>query len=252
MTTNHNHHLKKLCKICQLELDFDFTFAFQPIIDIGKQEVFAYEALVRGKNGEGAAEILAQVTDENRYRFDQECRIRSIYLAQKLNITSYLSINFLPNAIYSPELCIRTTIQAAELANFPLEKIIFEVAESEQIHEPEKLLGIFQYYQAKGFKTAIDDFGAGFAGLGLLANFQPNYIKIDLKLIRDIDTNTAKQATVKGILLTANLLNIQVIAEGIENLAEAQWLQQEGIILMQGFYFSKPGFECLPKVIHWL
>ena len=55
----------------------------------------------------------------------------------------YISINFLPNAIYSPELCIRTTIAAAEKANFPLEKIIFEVTKSEQINDPKKLLSIF-------------------------------------------------------------------------------------------------------------
>jgi len=73
------------------------------------------------------------------------------------------------SAIYSPELCIRTTVAAAEKANFPLEKIIFEVAETEQIHDPQKLLTIFQYYHARGFATSIDDFGAGYAGLGLLS-----------------------------------------------------------------------------------
>ena len=243
--------LNPACGLCETNLKFDFTFAFQPIVDVNKEEIFAYEALVRGLKGEGAEEILSKVNDTNRYRFDQECRIRSIFLAQKLGMKECISINFLPNAIYSPELCIRTTIAAAEKANFPLGKIIFEVTESEQIHDPKKLLTIFQYYQTRGFATAIDDFGAGYAGLGLLSDFQPNFIKIDIKLVRNINSNPVKQAMVKGIILTVNLLNIKIIAEGIETAAEARWFKENGISLMQGYYFASPGFECLPKVTNW-
>lgn len=239
------------CKVCRDVLDFDFTFAFQPIVDIEQRTIFAYEALVRGKQQEGAATILARVNDNNRYRFDQECRIRSIFLAQQLGMTTRISINFLPNAVYQPELCIRTTIAAAEAAGFPLEQIIFEVTEGEQIVEPEKLLSIFRYYHGRGFYTAIDDFGAGYAGLSLLANFQPNLIKIDIHLVRDIDSNAVKQAVVKGILLTAQLLGIHIIAEGVETAAEARWFQAHGIKLMQGYYFARPGFESLPSITQW-
>ena len=239
------------CKVCRDELDFDFTFAFQPIVDVAQRTIFAYEALVRGTQQEGAASILAKVNDHNRYRFDQECRIRSIFLAQQLGMTTRISINFLPNAVYQPELCIRTTIAAAEAAGFPLEQIIFEVTEGEQIAEPEKLLSIFRYYHDRGFYTAIDDFGAGYAGLNLLANFQPNLIKIDMHLVRDIDSNVVKQAVVKGIILTAQLLGIHIIAEGVETAAEARWFQAHGIKLMQGYYFARPGFESLPTVTQW-
>lgn len=243
--------LNASCTLCETKLEFDFTFAFQPIVDVNRKEVFAYEALVRGLKGEGAQEILSKVNDTNRYRFDQECRIRSIFLAQQLEMKECISINFLPNAVYSPELCIRTTIAAAEKANFPLGKIIFEVTETEQINDPTKLLTIFKYYHDRGFATAIDDFGAGYAGLGLLSDFQPNFIKIDIKLVRDIDSNPVKQALVKGIILTVNLLNVKIIAEGIETAAEARWFKDNGISLMQGFYFARPGFECLPKVSNW-
>ena len=239
------------CTVCKDPLEFDFTFAFQPIVDVREKTIFAYEALVRGRNGEGAATVLAQVNDSNRYRFDQGCRIRSIFLAQQLGMTTRISINFLPNAVYQPELCIRTTIAAAEAANFPLDKIIFEVTESEQVMEPGKLLSIFRYYKDRGFATAIDDFGAGYAGLGLLTDFQPHIIKIDIKLVRDIDTNLPKQAIVQGILLTCKMLNIQLIAEGVETAAEARWFFEHGIYLMQGFYFARPGFESLPTVHDW-
>ena len=239
------------CTVCKDPLGFDFTFAFQPIVDVRAKNIFAYEALVRGRNGEGAATVLAQVNDDNRYRFDQGCRIRSIFLAQQLGMTTRISINFLPNAVYQPELCIRTTIAAAEAANFPLDQIIFEVTESEQVMEPAKLLSIFRYYRDRGFATAIDDFGAGYAGLGLLTDFQPHIIKIDIKLVRDIDTNLAKQAIVQGLLLTCKMLDIQLIAEGVETAAEARWFFDNGIYLMQGFYFARPGFESLPTIQDW-
>lgn len=239
------------CAECKTDLDFEFTFAFQPIVDIEARQIYAYEALVRGPSGEGALDILARVNDENRYRFDQSCRIKSILLAKELGIECRISINFLPNSIYQPELCIRTTIAAAEIANFPLDKIIFEVTEGEQVRDPEKLLSIFRYYRDRGFTTAIDDFGAGYAGLGLLAEFQPSLIKIDIALVRDIDHNLAKQAIVTGTLVTTKMLGIEVIAEGIETAAEARWFKEHGVRLMQGYYFARPGFESLPGVTNW-
>lgn len=239
------------CAVCKDALEFDFTFAFQPIVDVIRRTVFAYEALVRGINGEGAGEILRKVNDESRYRFDQQCRIRSIFLAQRLGMKEKISINFLPNAVYEPELCIRTTILAADTAGFPLDQIIFEVTEGQQILEPEKLLAIFRYYRGCGFATAIDDFGSGYAGLTLLTDFQPNLIKIDIYLVRNIDTDHVKQAIVKGVILTTKLLGIQIIAEGVETAAEVKWFISHGIVLMQGFYFAKPGFESLPEIRTW-
>ena len=239
------------CGVCQEPLGFDFTFAFQPIVDLATRTIFAYEALVRGPNGEGALEVLSKVTERNRYRFDQGCRINSIFLAQRLGMKARISINFLPNAVYQPELCIRTTVAAAEAVNFPLDQIIFEVTESEHILEPDKLLSIFRYYRDRGFATAIDDFGAGYAGLGLLTDFQPHIVKIDIKLVCDIDTNPVKQAIVLGILMTMKKLGVLVIAEGVETGAEARWFRAHGVDLMQGYYFARPGFESLPEVSAW-
>ncbi|MBA2650418.1 MAG: EAL domain-containing protein [Legionella sp.] len=236
------------CKNCKNSLDFDFTFAFQPIVNVKEQTIFAYEALVRGLKGETAKEILSLVNDTNRYSFDQACRTRSIHLAKKLDMKEHLSINFMPDAIYKPELCIRSTIAAAEQVNFPLNKIIFEVNEEQNVLEPDRLVGIFKFYREKGFATAMDDFGSGYAGLALLADFQPDIIKIDIKLVRNIHVDKIKQAIVEGIITTCDALQIQILAEGIEQFEEAQWFYQHGIFLMQGFYFAKPGYEMLPTV----
>lgn len=99
--------------------------AFQPIVDTRANCVFAYESLVRGKDGAGAQAILQKVNDSNRYKFDQACRVKAVELAARAGMPSCLSINFLPNAVYQAEACIRTTLLAAEKYNFPIEKIIF-------------------------------------------------------------------------------------------------------------------------------
>lgn len=107
-------------------LDFEFAFAFQPIVNLREGGIFAHEALVRGPNGEGAASVLARVNADNRYRFDQAARVKAIATAAALGLSEAVSINFLPNAVYQPQLCIRTTLQAAQAHGFPLERIIFE------------------------------------------------------------------------------------------------------------------------------
>jgi len=230
------------------DLGFDFTMAFQPIVDLTNHHIFAYEALVRGLNQEPASVILGNVNHHNRYRFDQACRVKAIRLAATLKMPCYLSINFLPNAVYRPELCIRTTLEAADCFGFPIDQIIFEITEGERVDDQAHLRDIITYYSQRGFKTAIDDFGAGYSGLNLLAEFQTDFLKLDMALIRHIETDPIRQAIVKGIVHVCQDLGITPIAEGIETAAELESLQTMGIALFQGYYFAKPAFEALEPV----
>lgn len=241
---------RKSCKNCQdaKELDFDFTMAFQPIINCKTQSVFGYEALVRGLNIESAYSIISRVNDDNRYLFDQQCRIKAIALASELNLETMLSINFLPNAIYKPERCIRTTLEAAKKYDLPIENIMFEFTEVEKIEDASHVKRIVEYYQSLGFRTAIDDFGAGYSGLNLLADFQTDIIKLDMALIRNVHSNTARQSIVRRCLEMFDDLDVIALAEGIETYEEYVWLKNAGIELMQGYLFAKPGFQSLPMV----
>jgi EAL domain-containing protein (putative c-di-GMP-specific phosphodiesterase class I) len=225
------------------ELDFDFAYAYQPIVDIVERNIFAHEALVRGVNGESAFSVLSRVNDQNRYMFDQACRVKAIRGAAELGIQEKLSINFLPNAVYRPAACIRSTFAAAREYGFPIERIIFEVTESEQVVDRAHLVNIFAEYHRFGFRTAIDDFGAGYAGLNLLASFQPDIVKIDMDLVRGIDTHVPKQVIVQAIMSICNSLGVTVLAEGIETAAERDFLRDIGVTLMQGYFFCKPVFK---------
>lgn len=226
-----------------IELDFDFEYAFQPIVDIRTKTIFAHEALIRGPNGEGAATILSKVNNDNTYRFDQACRVKAVKTAAELQLKGLVSINFMPNAVYRPELCISTTLAAAKKYNFLASNIIFEFTEQEIIEDTRHLLNIVNEYKKLGFKTALDDFGAGYAGLNLLASFQPDIIKIDMNLIRDIDTSQSRQAIVKAVTRMCEELNVIVLAEGVETRAERDFLVNLGINLFQGYLFCKPAFK---------
>lgn len=229
-------------------LGFDFTMALQPIVNTSTNSIWAHEALVRGLNNEPSGHVFANVNDSNRYRFDQTCRVKAIKLASELGIDTMLSINFMPNAVYKPELCIRTTLMAAEQYNFPIEQIIFEITEGEKVDDYDHLKTIVQYYQKSGFKTAIDDFGAGYSGLNMLADMQTDLVKLDMALVRHIDTYKIRQIIIRGILQVCGELNIGVIAEGVESREELQTLKSMGIELFQGYYFARPSFESVADI----
>ena len=222
--------------------------AFQPIVNTAENAIFAYEALCRGPQGESAASVLSRVTDDNRYAFDQHCRVKAITLASKLGLeNAFLSINFMPGAVYSPAACIQLTLRTAEQVGFPLDRLIFEITENEQIVDRDHLQGIFEEYRRHGFQLALDDFGSGFSGLRRLAELQTDLIKLDMDLVREVHVRPAARKIISHLVKMGSSLGIQIIAEGIETSAEYHALQDCGITLMQGYLFARPEFEALPN-----
>lgn len=239
------------CKDGAHEL-FPFTMAFQPIVNVDTWRVFAYEALVRGLNNEGAYSILDQVTVENRYAFDQSCRVKAITLAARLGVHAQgakLSVNFMPGAVYSPAACIQLTLKTATACGFPLDHLIFEMTEGEMVRDPRHLALIIDEYRKHGFQTALDDFGSGYCGLNLFSDVSTDLIKLDMHLIRDLDKKPVSQAIVRALVEMCTSLNKDVIAEGVETMDEFHAVQDCGIRLMQGYLLAKPRFEGLPEIL---
>jgi EAL domain-containing protein (putative c-di-GMP-specific phosphodiesterase class I) len=242
---------KTRCTACRTDPTVpDFTMAFQPIIDIETSDVYAYEALVRPVGGGTAHDVLSQITAENRYAFDQGCRVKAITLAARLEMNALLSINFLPNAVYQPAACLQKTFEAAERAQFPLHHLMFEVTESEPSRDVGHLKSIFTEYKRHGMITAIDDFGAGHSGLNMLADFLPDVVKIDMALTRAIHADVVRQEIARAMIGLCKSLNISVIAEGVETSQEAVTLRQLGVRLFQGYLFAEPAIERLPGIDH--
>lgn len=233
------------CKRCEGELPFEFTMAFQPIVDLSLAQIVAYEALVRGINGESAWSVISQVTDDLLYRFDQTCRVKAIEMASALNMQTDLSINFLPNAVYEPEACIQATLEVSKRVGWPTHRLIFEITETERVRDRQHLCNIIDAYRSMGFETALDDFGNGYANLDLLTDLTPDKLKIDRELVMNCASDLRRQAILNAIILLAQELNTTLIAEGVETRAESLWLARAGIVHQQGFYFAKPAINSL-------
>lgn len=224
------------------------TTAFQPIVDLRTESVYAYEALVRGAGGESAGHVLSQVQAADIYSFDQACRvtaIRGAVAAGLLQTDARLSINFMPNAVYSPEACIQLTLRTAMEVMLPTKRLIFEFTESEDV-DAAHVSRIVDAYRALGFGTAIDDFGAGYSGLARLADLRTDALKLDMALIRGIENSQAKRTILTNLVRMANELNMRVVAEGIETISELDAVRNCGIGLVQGYLLARPEIGRLP------
>jgi EAL domain-containing protein (putative c-di-GMP-specific phosphodiesterase class I) len=236
------------CKACRHPASIaPFSMAFQPIIDLQEMRIDAYEALVRSPVGGGAGEVLAKVTPETLYTFDQACRVKAIELAARLGVDRQLNINFLPNAVYQPRACIRTTLDAAARTGFRPDRLTFEIVETEAISDTSHLKNIIAEYRRQGFKVALDDFGTGYSGLSRLADLMPDIVKLDRAVVKDCDKDTVRLAIVAAMIRLGGEVGIKVVVEGVERIGEVEAIQSVGGRFIQGFYFAKPSFEAIVR-----
>ena len=225
--------------------EYDASFAFQPIADISTGEVFAYEALARGKNRESAASVFGAVPPEKLHAFDHAARLAAVKLAARLGLKSKLSLNVLPGCIESMPESLDLLLECATQAGLSHQQLMLEITEGEAIQRPKEFSQLLDRYRARGVRLAIDDFGAGYSGLNLLASFQPDIIKLDMHLVRDIDHAGPRQAIARAVLQVCDDLGIEVIAEGVETMGEYSWFRRVGVRLFQGYLLARPAFEAL-------
>jgi EAL domain-containing protein (putative c-di-GMP-specific phosphodiesterase class I) len=234
------------CQACRSpEEIFPFTMAFQPIVDVQECRIEAYEALVRGLDGEGAGQVLSRVNAENVYKFDQACRVKAIEIAAHLGMDRQLNINFLPNAVYEPRACIRATLDAAARTGFDPKRLTFEIVETEMISDTPHLLNIIAEYRRQGFKIALDDFATGYSGLARLAELKPDIVKLDRALVKDCDKDRTRLAIIASMIALGAEIGIKIVIEGMERRSEVDALRSVGARFMQGFYFAPPIFQGL-------
>ncbi|SDS56363.1 EAL domain, c-di-GMP-specific phosphodiesterase class I (or its enzymatically inactive variant) [Halopseudomonas xinjiangensis] len=223
-----------------------FTFAFQPIIDAGAGKVYSHEALVRGPENQSAYSVISRYDSNQMPFFDALCRARAIEVAARIGLQSDLNLNFLPRAAADPFAGLDSTLAAAEQHDFPVDRIIIEATEGEAFGDPARFADVVNEYRRVGMRLAIDDFGAGYAGLNLLAEFQPDIVKLDMGLVRGVDSHGPRQAILRGIVQVCCDLGIELIAEGVETVEEFSWFSDHGVTLFQGYLFAKPAFEAAP------
>jgi EAL domain-containing protein (putative c-di-GMP-specific phosphodiesterase class I) len=217
---------------------------YQPIVDTDSGELHAYEALLRGQYPDGA-EASAGVMIEGARRLDvlfaldQQAR-ESALLNAPPRQANKLFINFLPTVIYDPARCLATTWRALKQTTYRPEDVVFEVVESESIANRRDLIRILDHYREQKFRIALDDLGSGYASINLLGELRPDYVKLDMDLVRGAPNDSLRSGLIRAITHVARDCGIEVIAEGIETLEQARCVQDLGVHLMQGFHFARP------------
>jgi EAL domain-containing protein (putative c-di-GMP-specific phosphodiesterase class I) len=218
--------------------------AFQPIVDATSLEIFAHEGLLRlppGSPIDGPADLFRIARDTDTLpNADLAARRTIITAAANQRFDTNLFINFMPSSIYDASSCLRSTISALEDLGVASERIVFEVVESDEVADVSHLLATLAVYRRAGFRVALDDLGSGFASLNLLHALKPDFIKLDMQLVRDVDREPFKAMLAAKLIEAARALGMGVIAEGVERPGEWTWLRDHGATYVQGYFFAKP------------
>lgn len=234
--------------LIDLLADRRFVSYFQPIVSMqNTQEIFGYESLLRGldKNGDTISPKLildAALEAGLLPQADQLARLTAIanFSGSFAQPHQKLFINFLPTALYDPFFCLGATVDAIDRANISHDQIVFEVTEAGDFKNISDLKRILDSYRESGFLVALDDVGEGYSGLNRLHQLRPDFIKLDMALIRNVHRDFYKGTIVEKILEIAHNLDIKTVAEGIECTEELAWLQERGATFGQGYLIAKP------------
>lgn len=220
---------------------------FQPIFNAGDLSLWGYECLMRGRDSQGQVvfpdKLISWARQENLlFMLDRICREKHIENAGAAGLPEHAKvlINFMPTAIYEPSFCLRTTMAAAERCGVDASRIIFEVVESEEVPDREHLKSILGYYRTHGFKVALDDVGAGYSGLMMLADLNPDLIKIDRALIQKAPQSRMHLGICRSLIELAHDCGKLALAEGVETAEERALLAGLGVDLFQGYHFARP------------
>lgn len=223
------------------------TSHFQPIVSAGNPaEIFGQECLLRGVDPSGGLIPPYKLFDGARsadmlFQLDQAARRTHVREAHGHGIRSKLFINFTPTSIYDPTFCLQSTVRTIDAAGIAHENVVFEVIETERVVDVTHLQGILNYYREAGFGVALDDMGEGYSSLNMVHQLRPDYVKLDIGLIRGVDSDPYKALIAEKLLEIADRLGIASVAEGVETPEELVWLQEHGAKYVQGYLIARPG-----------
>lgn len=225
------------------------SFAFQPIVDPFMQQIVSWEALIRTPEGDSPAAYFQTLPRDALYEADLKSKQVALSMASALGLhTQTLSLNLLPMTLVNVPNAVDFLLTVIEANGFVPEQIVVEFTESEAISRFDEFTHSVRQLKSAGISVTIDHFGAGFAGLQLLAQFQPDRIKINRDLIANVHKSGPRQAIVQAIIKCCASLEIQFCAVGVELAEEWMWLESAGISQFQGHLFASPRLGGIPAV----
>lgn len=215
-----------------------------PIMRLVDLTVIGYEALSRGPEAsefERPDKLFKVPYDADLVlKLERLCRQRALETARDLPAGRLLFINIEPEAVADPEL--RDVVFSSLLADSELSpsSIVLEITEHTAISDFASFRSTLEYLRTLGFAVAVDDAGAGYGSLQCLAEVRPEWLKIDMSLVRGVDADEVRSQLIGGIVAFATRIGVQLIAEGIETREELQKLRELGVEFGQGFLFTVP------------
>ncbi len=219
---------------------------YHPIIVTKTEEIYGYEALARGVHRElRSPEVLFEVAEEANmiWELSRLLRRRAVEgMINDLQDGQFLFLNIDPHDFDDPTF---RSLDPDELGISDPSRVVLEITERTAIKDYPRFQEYLAAFREQGFRFAVDDAGSGYAGLGSIANLAPDYIKLDISLISNIDTNFLKQNLVETMVNFADGQGAQVIAEGVERREEFETVKELGVHYTQGFLFHRPKYAGL-------
>lgn len=221
---------------------------YHPIITTKTEEIYGYEALARGLHRElRSPEVLFEVAAEANmiWELSRLLRQRAIDgILKDLKDGQFLFLNIDPHDFDDPTF---RSLDPEALGIDDPSRIVLEITERTAIKDYPRFQEYLAAFRERGFRFAVDDAGSGYAGLGSIANLAPDYIKLDISLIANIDTNFLKQNLVETMVNFADGQGALVIAEGVERREEFETVRELGVHYTQGFLFHRPKYAGLKE-----
>ncbi|MFP5503139.1 MAG: EAL domain-containing protein [Candidatus Sericytochromatia bacterium] len=224
-----------------------YTTYFQPIVSVhDTSQIFGHEALFRGLDELGKVIPPVHVFEVARrtnalYHADMHAVHSAVREMARHQLPRHVFINFNPASIVHPAFSLEAMLEAIDAAGMPRDRIVFEVVESDHVQDLDMLIRSLDAYRVLGFKVALDDLGSGYSSLNLIHALRPDFIKLDMALIRDVDRHVYKSTVTQKLLELADDLGVESVAEGVETEAELQWLRENGATYVQGYLIARPG-----------
>lgn len=219
---------------------------FQPIYDFKSGTVMAWEALARGPRGSEfeSPAILFDFAEQfgQLFALEQACRAKAMETVGTLAKGQRLFLNIHPRTVVDPTFAPGKTLELLEAHGLSPEDIVFEITERHCIKDFTSFHKTLDHYRSQGFMIAVDDAGTGYSGLSTVAALKPDFIKVDMSLVRDVDKDPVRRALMETMVTLAGRIGSQIIAEGIETKGEARALTEIGVHYGQGYYLSRPHF----------
>jgi EAL domain-containing protein (putative c-di-GMP-specific phosphodiesterase class I) len=221
----------------------EFWSVYQPIVALADRSVVAHEALLRGavdgrEVGGGDLFFVAEQAGW-LHRLDRIGRESAITGAAPWLDDDDLFINFNPSSIYRPQVCLASTERVVHETEIEPAQLVFEVVESHAIADRGHLVSILDHYRSLGWRVALDDVGAGWSSLSLLAAVRPEVVKLDKALVQELPDDGAR-TVLKAVTDLAHQLGAVVVAEGVETERLADEVTALGADLGQGWLFGRP------------